>query len=166
MDPEPSGPATPVRPDPPAAADPGDLPAGLVAGLTGRSTLTVGTADTAAALGSGDVAVVGTPRVVGLVEAATVAALSGRLDASATSVGTRVEIEHRSASPVGAHLAAAAVLVRVNGRSLQFMVSVHDGAALVAEGRVDRVVVDRDRFLDRAGGRDDGRAGGGAGGRR
>jgi len=153
MDPEPDPDAGPpgqaLAAAAPERAAP-DLAAGLVAGLTGRTTLVVGERDTAAALGSGDVAVLGTPRVVALVEAATVAALGDRLSPAATSVGARIELDHRSASPVGAHLAAAAVLVRVNGRSLEFMVSVHDGSALVAEGTVHRQVVDRERFLARA----------------
>src|SRR5262245_13904896 len=117
---------------------------------TGRAAtveLHVTEADTARALGSGDVAVLGTPRVLALAEAATVAAVAGALPDGATSVGTRVELEHLAATPVGRTVVAEAVLSIVDGRRLEFAVTVRDGAAVVATGTVHRVVVDRARFL-------------------
>ena len=66
----------------------------LEPGLEGSVGMTVGPADLASALGSGDVAVLGTPRLVALAEAATVAALAGVLDPGRTSVGTRVDLRH------------------------------------------------------------------------
>lgn len=111
-------------------------------------THTVGDADTAAALGSGDLPVLATPRVLAWLEAATCAALD--LDDSRTSVGTRVEVEHIAASPVGATITATADLVHEDGRLLRFRVAAHDGhGTLVAHGEVRRVVVDRARFLER-----------------
>ncbi|HEY0487096.1 MAG TPA: hotdog domain-containing protein [Mycobacteriales bacterium] len=118
----------------------------LEIGLTGRVRLTVGPADTASALGSGDVDVLGTPRVVALAEQATVAALGGRLGARYTSVGTRVELEHRVPTVVGGTVEAEARLVAVEGRRLVFVVAVRENAQTVAEGRVERVVVERARF--------------------
>jgi predicted thioesterase len=119
----------------------------LHVGLTGRAGLTVTESDTAAALGSGDVDVLGTPRVVALAEQASVAALDGHLADPYTSVGTRVEVDHRVPTPVGGTVQAEAHLVSVNGRKLAFAVVVRDdGAQTVAEGRVERVVVDRTRF--------------------
>lgn len=123
--------------------------AGLPAGLSARLELTVTDADTAQALGSGDVPVLATPRVVALVEAATVAATAARLDSGLTSVGTRVEVEHLVATAVGRTVAAEAHLVAVDGRRLTFDVALHDGSVLAARGRVERVVVDRQRFLER-----------------
>jgi predicted thioesterase len=112
-------------------------------------THTVGDVDTAAALGSGDLPVLATPRVLAWLEAATCAALD--LDDSRTSVGTRVEVEHIAASPVGATITATADLVHEDGRLLRFRVAAHDGhGTLVAHGEVRRVVVDRARFLERA----------------
>lgn len=115
---------------------------------------TVGEADTARALGSGDVSVLATPRVLAWLEAATVAVLDDVLDDASTSVGTRVELEHVLASPVGAHVTAAASISFVDGRLVRFEVAaehrVGDGAPqVVATGQVTRVVVDRDRFLAR-----------------
>jgi predicted thioesterase len=115
-------------------------------GLTGTATLQVTTADTASALGSGDVDVLGTPRVVALAEAATVDAVRDRLEPGQTTVGTRVELDHLRPSAVGAHVRADAELVAVDGRRLAFAVRVLDGDAEVARGAVTRTVVDRARF--------------------
>jgi predicted thioesterase len=109
---------------------------------------TVAEEDTAAALGSGDVPVLATPRALALAERATVAALAGALDPGATSVGTRVELDHLAASPVGAVVRVTAELERVEGRRLEFAVELLDGERPAARGRVTRVLVDRDAFLE------------------
>jgi fluoroacetyl-CoA thioesterase len=112
---------------------------------------TVTDADTAAAVGSGEVPVLATPRVLALAERATVAAVAGALEVGATTVGTRVELDHLAPSPVGADLEVAAVLERVAGRRLQFAVRVRDGDRPVASGLITRVVVDTATFLGDAG---------------
>lgn len=124
--------------------------AALPAGLTAQLELTVTDADTAQFLGSGDVPVLATPRVLALVEAATVAATTARLDSGLTTVGSRVELEHLAATPVGRKVVAEARLASVDGRRLTFDVTLHDGGTLAAKGRVERVVVERQRFLERA----------------
>ncbi|GIJ13057.1 hypothetical protein Van01_62710 [Micromonospora andamanensis] len=124
----------------------------LAPGLTARVELTVTDADTAQAVGSGDVPVLGTPRVLALAEAATVAATARQLPSGSTTVGTRVELAHLAATPVGRTVAAQARLTEVDRRRLVFEVDVTDGGQTVAEGRVERVVVDRLRFMQRAGG--------------
>lgn len=124
----------------------------LAAGLSASVTLNVTDADTAYALGSGDVPVLATPRVLALAEAATVAVVTGHLPAGDTTVGTRVELDHRAATPVGRTVTAEARLTTVDGRRLVFDVAVHDGRGTVAEGRIERVVVDRERFVARAAG--------------
>ena len=70
-------------------------------GALAQVELTVTDADTAQALGSGDVPVLATPRLLALAEAATVAATSRRLGSGVTTVGTRVTVEHRAATPIG-----------------------------------------------------------------
>ncbi|MFF4894203.1 thioesterase family protein [Micromonospora chersina] len=122
----------------------------LAPGLTARVELTVTDTDTAQAVGSGDVPVLGTPRLLALAEAATVAATATRLPSGSTTVGTRVELEHRAATPVGRTVAARAELVKVDGRRLTFEVIVTDGNEVVATGRVERALVDRQRFVERA----------------
>jgi fluoroacetyl-CoA thioesterase len=119
-------------------------------GLAARVVLTVTDADTAQALGSGDVPVLGTPRVLALAEAATVAATAGRLPSGSTTVGTRVELAHLAPTPVGRTVAAEAILSTVDGKRLTFNFAVHDGAEVAARGEVERVVVDRERFMKKA----------------
>jgi fluoroacetyl-CoA thioesterase len=119
-------------------------------GLGARVELTVTDADTAQALGSGDVPVLGTPRVLALAEAATVAATARQLPGGLTTVGTRAEVEHRAPTPVGRLVTATATLAKVDGRKLLFEVEVRDGDRLVAEVRVERMLLDRQRFISRA----------------
>jgi fluoroacetyl-CoA thioesterase len=122
----------------------------LEPGLEATFRHSVTEADTAAALGSGEVPVLATPRVLALAERATVAAVAGALEPGTTTVGVRVELEHLAPSPVGADLEVEAVLEWVDGRRLQFAVRVGDGDRLVASGRVTQVVVDTAAFLRQA----------------
>ncbi|HEV7961087.1 MAG TPA: hotdog domain-containing protein [Actinoplanes sp.] len=119
-------------------------------GLSARVELTVTDADTAQALGSGDVPVLGTPRVLALAEAATVAATARQMPGGLTTVGTRAEVDHKAPSPVGRRVTALATLAKTDGRKLIFDVVVRDGEKLVAEVRVERVVLDRQRFIEKA----------------
>ncbi len=121
----------------------------LAPGLTASVALTVSGADTAVALGSGDVPVLGTPRVVALLEEATVAAVAGSLEPGQSTVGVRVELDHLAATPVGRSVTAQATLTAVEGRRLAFEVVLHDGETVAAKGTVVRMVVDRQRFLER-----------------
>ncbi|MDG4811295.1 hotdog domain-containing protein [Micromonospora sp. WMMD1120] len=120
-------------------------------GLTAQVELTVTDADTAQAVGSGDVPVLGTPRVLALAEAATVAATATGMPPGSTTVGTRVDLEHLAPTVVGRTVRAQALLATVDGRRLSFEVTVSDGDQTVARGRVDRIMVDRQRFVERAG---------------
>ena len=131
-----------------ASAD--QLSPGFAPGLTARVELTVTDSDTAQSLGSGDVPVLGTPRVLALVEAATVVATATRMPAGTTTVGTRVELDHKAPTPVGRTVVAQAQLAKVDGRRLLFEVVVTDGPTTVAEGRIERVLVDRHKFVERA----------------
>lgn len=120
-------------------------------GLRGEASLVVEVADTAEALGSGSVAVLGTPRLIALCEAASMAAIADHLPAGTTTVGMRVQMEHLQPSAIGAAVTAEAVLDKVEGRRLCFTVSASDERGLIACGKVTRVQVDVDRFLDKAG---------------
>lgn len=121
----------------------------------GEATLrfTVTDDDTAAALGSGSLAVLGTPRLLAWLEAATCAAIERSLAEGSTSVGTRVEVEHRAASAVGAEVEVTASTSHVDGRLHRFTVAATQARdhKVVATGEITRVVVDVDRFLSRLG---------------
>jgi predicted thioesterase len=122
----------------------------LEPGLSATSKLTVTEADTAEAMGSGSVPVLATPRVVALSEQATCAAVEGHLGPGETTVGMQVQLNHLAPVAVGSEVRAEATLEKIEGRRLTFTVSVSDDAGLVAAGKVMRVVVNVDRFLDKA----------------
>ena len=113
-------------------------------------TATVTDSDTARALGSGDVNVLGTPRALALAEAATVRAAAALLATGQTTVAIHVELDHLAPSPVGATVRADAELVYRSGRRLTFDVRLTQDGREVATGRVVRAVVDRDRFTAQA----------------
>jgi predicted thioesterase len=123
--------------------------ADLSIGLRGTALLIVSAEHTAEALGSGNVPVFGTPRLVALVEQAAVNAIGNRLAPGETSVGTRIEISHLAATPIGQEVRAEARLAVVDGRRMTFEVVAYDAQEKIAEGTHDRVVIDEQRFLGR-----------------
>ena len=98
----------------------------LSPGLHGSAKLVVSDADTAVALKSGDVAVLGTPRLIALAEEAALGAVAESLPVGQTTVGMRVQIDHLAPTNVGSTVAAEATLEKVEGRRLTFTVSVND----------------------------------------
>ncbi|MEQ8436356.1 MAG: hotdog domain-containing protein [Ilumatobacter fluminis] len=121
----------------------------VAVGLKGEARLVVGEADTANALGSGDVNVLGTPRMVALFEQATIDALRGMLEEGQSSVGMRVQIDHLQPTPVGAEVVVEAMLDKVEGRRITFAVTASDSGGLVAAGKVTRVLVDVQKFMSK-----------------
>lgn len=107
--------------------------------------------DTATALGSGDLAVLATPRLLAWCEAVTCAAIDGSLTEATTSVGTRVQLEHVGASAVGAQVRVTASVVYLDGRLVRFEVVAEQepDSKIIAHAEVTRVIVDRERFLAR-----------------
>jgi predicted thioesterase len=108
-------------------------------------------ADTATAMGSGDVPVLATPRLIAWLEAATVRAAAPFTGAGETTVGTEVRVRHLRATRVGGRVEVSAEPVPAAApRRLTFVVRAVDGSGrLVATGEIDRAVVDRQRFLAR-----------------
>jgi fluoroacetyl-CoA thioesterase len=128
----------------------------LVVGLNASVRAVVSEADTAAVLGSGDVPVLGTPRLLALAEAATVAAVERELNPGETTVGTSVTLEHRRASPVGSGLVVQAELTEVDGRRLVFSFIARqeerpgapgEDQPVLGAGTIERIVISTDRFL-------------------
>lgn len=118
-------------------------------GATASVSLTVTEADTAVALGSGSVPVLGTPRLLALCEQATVEAVQAELEEGATTVGVQVMLDHIMPSPVGREVRAEVTLEKVKGRKLFFTASAYDDRGLIAAGKVVRVIVDADKFLEK-----------------
>lgn len=132
---------------------------GLAPGVRSFVGITVADTDTAIAMGSGDVPVLGTPRLLALAEAATVAAIGPRLEPGQTSVGTSAVLEHNRPSPLGAEVVVEAELTEVNGRRLVFRFTARhkrlpgspdDHNVIVGAGTLERMIVARDRFVSRA----------------
>ncbi len=119
----------------------------LETGLRGDAKMTVTIADTARALGSGDVDVLGSPRLIALCEEAAVVAVTNSLEPGTTTVGMRVQFDHLQPTAVGVEVLAEAVLERIDGRRLVFTVSASDPGGLVAAGKITRVLVDVERFM-------------------
>jgi fluoroacetyl-CoA thioesterase len=122
----------------------------LLTGLNASVTMRVTDADTSISVGSGDVPVLATPRLVALAEQATVAAVASALEPGTTTVGYQVQLSHTAPTPVGGVVTADAILENIEGRRLTFRISAHDSRGLVGAGRVMRVVVVRDRFMEKA----------------
>jgi fluoroacetyl-CoA thioesterase len=114
-------------------------------------SFTVSDDDTAAALGSGSLPVLATPRLLAWCEATTCAAIEPDLADDETSVGTRVELEHTRGSRVGARIEVTATAVFRDGRLHRFSVVAREagGGRVVGTGEITRVVVDADRFMGR-----------------
>jgi predicted thioesterase len=119
----------------------------LDTGMRGDAKLIVTDADTARALGSGTVDVLGSPRLVALCEEACCNAVTYALESGTTTVGMRIQFDHLQPTPVGAEVIAEAVLEKIEGRRLKFTVSASDSGGLVAAGKITRVLVDIDRFM-------------------
>jgi predicted thioesterase len=115
-------------------------------------TFTVTDADTAEAVGSGSLPVLGTPRLLAWCEAATCAAIDPTLEAGSTSVGTRIALEHVAASAVGQQVEVTASAAYVDGRLHRFTVgarNVGESTKVIGTGEITRVVVDAEKFLSR-----------------
>lgn len=122
----------------------------LAPSLRSQVLIMVERTDTAQEVGSGDVPVLATPRLLALAEQASVEATRAHLGPGETSVGTRVEMEHLLPSPVGAHVEVTTELTEVDGRRLVFTFVARDRRQVVGRGTIERVVVDRARFVERA----------------
>lgn len=126
-------------------------------GSVGTASLTVDAADTAIAVGSGDVPVLATPRMIALMEQAAREALTGYLPVDYTSVGAELAVRHTRPSAVGAQVLAEAVITAVDGALVHFSVVARDvhiadqDRSLIGTGTHVRAAVQRDAFMRRLG---------------
>ncbi|MDH3261101.1 MAG: thioesterase family protein [Acidimicrobiia bacterium] len=122
----------------------------VTVGSVGTHIAVVSDADTAVQMGSGDVPVLATPRVVAWLEAAAVDAVRGLPD-ELTSVGIHISVDHSAPTLVGAEVRTVAEVREVQGKRIEFDVRAFEDDQVIAGGTHTRVVVDRHRFLARAG---------------
>jgi fluoroacetyl-CoA thioesterase len=118
-------------------------------GLTGAAELTVGPEHTAARIGSGEIAVLATPVMINLIEAAALAAMEHLLPGGHQSLGIHLDVRHTAATPVGLRVAAVAEVVAVEGRTVTFRVEARDEREVIGGGTHARVVVNVTRFDQR-----------------
>ncbi|HEX5958153.1 MAG TPA: thioesterase family protein [Hyphomicrobiaceae bacterium] len=118
-------------------------------GLTGGAELIVAPEHTAARVGSGQIAVLATPVMINLIEAAALAACEHLLPAGHQSLGIHLDVSHTAATPVGLRVAAAAEVVAVDGRTITFRVEARDEREVIGGGTHQRVVVNVARFDQR-----------------
>ena len=122
----------------------------LKTGLRGAAYLNVEEEDLSLAFNSGEVPVLATPRVVALIEEATLNAISDNLEENKTTVGMRVRIDHLTPVSSGTKISAHAILEQVDGRRLTFSATVETEKEklLVANATITRVIVNTEEFLD------------------
>ena len=118
-------------------------------GLCGTAELVVGPEHTAPRVGSGRIAVLATPVMINVIEAAALAAVEHLLPAGHQSLGTHLDVKHIAATPVGRLVTATAEVVGVEGRTIQFRVSARDEHEEIGGGTHVRVVVNVARFDER-----------------
>ena len=121
----------------------------LTIGLNAEITLTVTEMDTATKWGSGLVPVFGTPSLVGLMEAAAVKALDGKLPEGQTTVGGHIDVRHLAATPVGMQVHAHAELTSIDGKKLTFQIDAWDDVEKIGEALHERFVIDKEKFIAR-----------------
>jgi fluoroacetyl-CoA thioesterase len=120
--------------------------AAIEPGLKGEADLIVEAAHTAPRIGSGLIAVLATPVMINLMEAAALAAVEHLLPEGHQSLGTQLQISHVAATPVGMTVRASARVTAVEGNKITFRVEAHDDKDLIGEGEHTRLVVNVARF--------------------
>jgi predicted thioesterase len=122
---------------------------GLNPGLRGEARLMVREEDTAQHLGSGNVAVLATPRMIALMEKASVKAVDHLLPPGQATVGGEIRVRHLAATPQGIEVMVCSELVEVEGRRLTFKVEAFDEREKIGEGTHIRFIIDLDRFREK-----------------
>ena len=122
----------------------------ITVGMKAEVSTLVEREDTAKEVGSGDLLVYATPCMVALMEGAACEAIAEALSESQTTVGTMLNIEHISATPVGLDVRAEAEVTAVEGKVITFAVRAYDEAGAIGSGIHKRVIVNSQRFLDKA----------------
>ena len=118
--------------------------------IKGTAALTVTDEVTAAAVGSGMLPVFATPSMIALIEKAAAESVAAGLDPGMTTVGTRLDIAHTAATPVGMAVLAEAELSVIDGRRLVFTVRAFDEAGEIGSGTHERFIVNAEKFLAKA----------------
>ena len=121
----------------------------LEPGRRGTAELVVRPEHTAPRVGSGRIAVLATPVLINVIEAAALACVEHLLPDGYQSLGIHLDVRHFAATPVGMRVMASAELTGAEGRTLSFQVEARDEREAIGDGRHQRVVVNVARFDQR-----------------
>jgi predicted thioesterase len=121
----------------------------ITPGLTGTAEIVVGPEHTAPFVGSGRIAVLATPVMINVIEAASLNAVEHLLSAGHQSLGIHLDVSHVAATPVGLRVTATAEVIGLEGRTIKFRVEAHDEVEAIGGGTHERVVVSVERFDER-----------------
>lgn len=119
-------------------------------GIKGTKEIIVNHALTALKMGSGDLEVYATPALIALMEGTAAGSIKGKLEEGQTSVGTRIEIKHLAATPVGMKVCCSSELIETDGRRVVFKVTAYDEKEKIGEGVHERFIVEGARFQAKA----------------
>ena len=122
----------------------------LAVGLRAEQTETVTQSRTACAVGSGEVEVYATPAMIALMESVSHSCVKEYLPKGHSTVGSSISVKHISATPAGMDVRAECELVEIDNKRLVFEVKAYDSAGLIGEGRHERFIIDKERFIERA----------------
>jgi predicted thioesterase len=126
-----------------------DVGGEMIPGLSGKSEMMVKDEDLVSQLGKIDVDVLSTPKLVQLMEAAAIETIHKFIPSDQLSLGTHLKIKHLSPTPLGMKVVAHALLKEVNKNRLLFLVDAYDEMEKVAEGEHERILVSKERFLQK-----------------
>ena len=118
-------------------------------GLQGHAETLVEKEDTAQSVGSGGLRVYATPCLAALMEGAAYESIAPLLAADESSVGTRMDLTHSSATPVGMQVRAESTVTAVEGRKITFEIVAYDEAGEIGRAVHERVVIKTERFLEK-----------------
>ncbi|MCR5098270.1 MAG: thioesterase family protein [Lachnospiraceae bacterium] len=122
----------------------------LNTGIRGTIEKTVSSEMTAKSVGSGELEVLATPVLIALAEECSWKSVVQELDEGQGTVGTRMDLKHLSATPVGMSVNCTSELVEVDGRKLVFAIEAFDEAGKIAEATHERFIVDNEKFMSKA----------------
>ena len=122
----------------------------LTEGMSAVLTCQVTEENTAKTIGSGSLLVFGTPAMIALIEQTAVALLEGNLPEGTTTVGTKLNIDHVSATPMGMTAECECTLTQIDRKKLVFDVIVKDEAGVIGKGSHERFMVDVEKFMEKA----------------
>ena len=122
----------------------------VTVGLKGRAETLVSDQNTAQAACSGVLPVFGTPFMCTLMEEAAWKSIAPHLEEGQSTVGTKLDITHDSATPVGMKVWAESEVTAVDGKRLVLKVAAYDEKGLIGQGTHERFIITNERFLAKA----------------